>query len=359
MQIRSVYQASAVLLAVLCASFANAQSSQPTPPPGASALEYTAPPPPRGTSLSTAQPAAASASPAAGQYAPHNPANGLPKDVFDQVVGDTLPFSPKQVKELKQKENDVVKAHAARPTRMPKPSSGTRSISLSAGKAPEIIRLAADFTTTLVFTDSSGAAWPVQRVIVGNKLAVTVPELEGAEGAGGALPAPTSIISLVPMIDYVNTNMTVLLQGAPAPITFVIVSNQPSMDMRLDYVVQGRGPNSPEPTFESAIGNTKLPLEFSQLLDGVAPKDAVRLKVDSPLADAWLWGGRMLVRSRFTVISPQVFQRGMAADGTGVYGTVKTSEIRLMHNGKVELVRVSGFPSPVAEAARKQIAGQM
>lgn len=281
-------------------------------------------------------------------------APGLPRDLFDSVLSTQVPLSPAQIKELHIAEDNIKRAHSARPRVMPSPVSRTVTQSFAPGRSPEIIRLASDFTSTLVFTDSSGAAWPAVRVIVGSKGAVRIPELEDA--AGGALKAPTNILTVSPLEDYVSTNVTVLLQGAPAPLTLMLVSGQPSLDMRVDVSVQARGPNAVAPSFEGGVPNVSLPAAFSAFLDGVPPAGSQALKSDNGDVEAWVYGDRMMVRTRLALLSPYVFRRAVSADGTAVFEVAQSSVVLGMSQGRVISVGISGFPPPSIEALRKAVA---
>lgn len=339
---------------------ANAQQPPPSSPapvaaPQAAPMQYVQPAPPantmpgqagqpaqQGQQMVTKPPAPA---PAVGE--------GLPREVFNEIVSGALPLSPDQVKSLHKAEDDVKKAHAARPYKMPAPVSRTMTQSLEPGKAPEIVRLEQEFTTTLVFTDSSGAPWLVQKVIPGNKDAVIVPELEGS--VGGSLKTPTNIITLSPTDEYVSTNITFLLEGAPAPITMMLVSGQPSLDVRLDVMVRARGPHAQTAAVEGNANTVNLPAEFSAILDGVPPKNARELKTDSPDTFAWVINDKMYVRTSLNLLSPYVYRRAKAPDGTTVYETPEASVVLLMNSGKVASVNISGFPPPALEALRKSL----
>lgn len=282
---------------------------------------------------------------------PKDGTEGLPREVFNQIVSQQLPLSPDDIKKLHSIEDKTKQAHAARTRVMPAPISSTMSQDFSSGNVPSLIRLAPDFTTSLVFVDSSGAPWNVARVIVGNKKAVNIPELEGAVGA--ALKTPTNIITLSPTEDYISTNISILLEGAPSPINYILSSGQPAVDMRIDILLRTRGPNAVAPVASASLGTISIPSEFSGFLDGIAPKGSVALKADNPDVKAWIYGDKMVVRTKIAIKSPFIFRRVTGADETTVFEVARSSAIVGTLNGRMITIGISGFPPPQIEALAK------
>lgn len=277
------------------------------------------------------------------------PGDGLlSREVFNRVMASQLPLSVDQIKELHIVEDNVKKAHAARPHVMPAPVSRTLQLDFSPGKAPALIRLAQDLTTTLVFVDSSGAPWNILRAIIGSKDSVVVPELEGA--VGGAIKAQTNMITLSPTGDYVSTSISILLEGAPGPINLILSSGQPAVDMRVDILLQARGPLALAPTVKTYASGGVAPADFAAFLDGVPPKSSAMLKVDNPDVKAWIYGDKMIVRTQVSVKSPYVFRTARSADGTAVYEVARSSVVIGTLEGKLISINVSGFPPPQVEA---------
>lgn len=277
----------------------------------------------------------------------------LPVDVMSKISEKLLPLMPEEIKQLHKKEDDTKRAHAERAHIMPRPVSRSIAQTFAPGQSPAVIRLAPDFTTTVVFTDSSGAAWPVKRVIVGNKESIQIPELDGS--AGAALKTETNIITLTPLQDYISTNITFLLEGASAPVTMMLVSGQPELDMRLDVSLRSRGPNAVAASLESSIPNTNLPVAFSAFLDGVPPDSSKSLKSSNAEIEAWVYNDKMMVRTKLELLSPYVYRRAKSPDGTGVFEVAQSPVVLVISNGRTASVNLSGFPPPNIEALRKAL----
>lgn len=349
-----------MLLGWLVASgLANAQVrvSEPIPQEGPAPLKYSAPST-NGSSPTTvvANGQQQGSGPSQQQgggvvLPPKNPNDGLPREVFNQIVSTQIPLSPSQIKELNMIGDAAKKAHAERPRVMPAPVSRTISQNFSSGRVPELIRLAPDFTTSMVFVDSSGAPWPVTRVVVGNKNSIIVPELEGAVGA--ALKAPTSILTIYPAEDYVSTSISVLLEGAPSPINFILSAGQPSVDMRVDVLLAQRGPKSVAPIIEGNVSGSMLHPDFSAFIDGVPPKSAMQLRSDNSDVKAWIYGDKMILRTQIAIKSPFVFRKARGADGTTVFEVARSSSVVGAIDGRLISIGISGFPPPAIEALAK------
>ena len=280
------------------------------------------------------------------------PGKGLPLDVFNKMLNNQLPLSPEQIQSLHKSEDDIKRAHAKSARTMPDPISRSIQQSLSPGKNPNIIRMASNFPTTLVFTDSSGAPWPVQKIIVGNKDGIDVPELDGSSGA--ALKTPTNIITLILKDEYASNSVTFLLEGAKAPIFMMLATAQPFVDVRVDVSVSARGPNAVAPKIDGGTQpGISLPSAFSAFLDGTPPDGSQRLKSDNPEVEAWIYEDKMMLRTRLEVLSPYVFRKASSSDGTSVFEVAQASVVLCLRNGRTMSIGLDGFPPPNIEALRK------
>lgn len=299
------------------------------------------------------QPAVQNQAPSAnGPSAPAiKPGQGLPPNLFADVLDTQMPLSEGQVRELNRQADKIKKARSARPDVMPSPVSQTLSISLAPGKASQVVRLAANMVTTLVFTDVTGAPWPIAKIIMGNDSAFGVPE--GIESLN------TNMLPIFVKEEYGTTNLTILLKDAPAPIVMTLVTGQREVDYRLDLTVQARGPNAKAPVMSDSFGEgTAVSTDLVAILDGIAPSGSTLLRTSHPEVQAWAYGKKVYVRTRMNLLSPRNLNSASSADGTKVYEIVQTPVVMVLSGGKVISVSLAGMPAPT-HAAQALVADKL
>lgn len=282
------------------------------------------------------------------------PGAGMSPEDFGRLLNSNMPLNPDQVRTLNRVQEEVKRARNARVGPGPKPVSVTARVTLAAGAQPTVIRLDADTVTTLVFNDVTGAPWRVLEVRAGGKDLLDIPKRESLAAL------PTNMFTITPLDDSIPaTNIAVFLEGAPAPVTMLVATNQKEVDFRVDVSVQARGPGAVTPVISRGLAES-VSAELTSMVSGLTPAAARPLKVvSSDVADvsAWVIGDRMYVRSRANVLAPPVPKDGKVAtgaDGTKVYELPHAPEVLLMQGGSVGRLRLAGFPPPsMAQLAAK------
>jgi intracellular multiplication protein IcmK len=270
--------------------------------------------------------------------------NGLTLEEFKAMLGRTMPLSEGQVKEVTKQTQVIKRAREAHVGPAPMPVSVSARVSLNAGSDPHVLRLNVDTVTTIVFTDITGAPWNVVNVVPGGKGLLEIPPARA--------DAKTHMFTITPLDDYINTNIAVFLEGAPAPVMLSVVTNQAYVDFRVDLSVQARGPGAVMPAISRGLSDS-VPAELISMVSGIAPSNARALKVvSSDVSDvqAWAIGSRMYVRTKATILSPAVPKDGKVAtgsDGTKVYELPISPEVRLMSEGNIGRLQLGGFAAPV------------
>lgn len=112
------------------------------------------------------------------------------------------------------------------------------------------------------------------------------------------------------------------------------------MDVRVDLRIPGLGPNA-TPIFDGLPG-TQSPALLA-LLDGISPTGAKALKASACDDCVWLFGGKLYLRTSYTVLSPAWNSTLSSADGTHVYEMQPTPLILASYNGKTIKIKVEGF----------------
>ena len=101
--------------------------------------------------------------------------------IFEESVEKLLPVDPGEIRTYIEKRDRVEGAAAPGPARM---RTGTRQISAAPGAVPQVIRLTAGYSSTVMFQDATGEPWPVLSIVLGNARAfqATQPKVEAEDG---------------------------------------------------------------------------------------------------------------------------------------------------------------------------------
>lgn len=255
----------------------------------------------------------------------------LRDEAFKELLNKTFPLRPDQIVTL-HKNYDAEQLAINTPANAPpQPVSSTLTVDLSPGATPPIIRLATGFVTSIVFVDSTGQSWPVADFSLGNPTGFNI-----------KWDNKTNTLFLQSKKDHLTGNIAVRLADLDTPVMFSIVTGQKEVDYRVDVQVPGIGPNSDMPVIESATSGGSAQYLLSAL-DGIPPSGSIELRVAKDYGRAWTYNGKMLFRTKLTVLSPAWSATVSSPDGTRVYELVQTPLILASQNGKTVKIELSGL----------------
>jgi intracellular multiplication protein IcmK len=241
-----------------------------------------------------------------------------------QALDEALPVTREDVMELRRRVDELQRAQSVPPKGpAPKPVSGSISISQSPGETPPLVRLAVGHVTSIVFTDATGAPWPVAIAIPGDKtrFQISIPTKD----------SPTVEINQLTAYPYGNVNVT--LKDNPIPVSLTLVSGQKEVDARLDVRIMRRGPQAAALIIDRALPEIADKV-LGTILDGVPPDGAKFLKSSLPGVAAWKVDKRIYVRTKLTLLSPAWTGFVSSADGTNVYEVTDTPVLLVSVEGR-------------------------
>lgn len=266
------------------------------------------------------------------QYDPHGVftrSAPFEEQAFQNVSRQALPMTPEQIVRLKQMLAETQQAQATSADAPPKPVSTTQMVDLAPGSVPTPIRMQQGFITSIVFVDSTGAAWPIESCNIGNPKAFNL--LPWQPGSN------TIMIQALSMYTY--GNIAVKLQNLATPVMLTLVPGQKVVDYRVDLRMQQAGPNS-----QGEVASDTLPEGAKDVLlgvlDGVPPDSAQPLEVLGGDCQAWELGNKMYLRTRFTVLSPSWIAVMTSSDGTKAYEMARSSDVLVSRYGKTVDLRI-------------------
>ena len=235
-------------------------------------------------------------------------------DAFNQAVAGVLPLSPDQIHALRRRAQDTMQAiHAGKPPVLTSPSI---SVSFAPGSPIPSVVVAPGYVTNVQFVGAGGDAWPIVSAIIGNGQWFSV-----QQPAATNKSAPTNVLTIGALTQSASTTLSVLLKGAPAPVSVLLETNADRCDATVTMRMQGHGPNYQPPMLHPEHQDVLVSQDPSVLsfLDGIPPSGAKALRVSDAGIQAWLFNDHVYVKTRMTVMSPPWSHVQASADGTHVY----------------------------------------
>ncbi|MBT4963104.1 MAG: hypothetical protein HON32_02895 [Francisellaceae bacterium] len=249
---------------------------------------------------------------------------------FQQLIDKTFPLRPTEIVRLHEQLEKSKEAVSRPVLPPPHPVSSTMPIDLSPGATSPVVRLAKGFVTSLVFVDATGQPWPIADYTIGNATDFTI-----------QWDNKTNTLFVQSNKNYVHTNLALRMAELDAPIVISFVTNQKEIDYRLDMQLQARGPNAVMPITRELPRVT--PQYLVSALDGIPPNGARQLKVSGIKADAWLFNGKMLLRTKYPLLSPAWSSTISSVDGTKVYQIATTPSILVSVDGNPIYATITGM----------------
>lgn len=295
------------------------------------------------------------ASPVAyGQSAPGS--DGV--DSNAKAAAASIPFIPDALVEELARRLDSQRRASERVTNpvLAVPRNRSLNVSLGPGDTTPVVQTVMGYTTTIAFLDSTGQPWPIHWQENSNP---SVPVPQGgvtnasagvgigpavSYGAGFDVAVPVKgghMLTITTRSPGPRGSIAVILEGASAPLSFMLMGNGREFDNRLSVMVTGHGPNAKAASsvaFGRPVGPVTGAAQLTSMLDGVAPAQAVPLGVSGMSPDdirAWRLGDRIYLRTRARVVSPQPVATEKGMDGVAIYEIPAVPSVLVSSGGQL------------------------
>lgn len=280
---------------------------------------------------STSATGAAPAGPQPGQALP--PPTSV---AYDQAQAAIAPLTPDEIRQLRAQQTEQNRALAT-PGITAVPRISAQTVSLQPGASLPLVRTAMNWPATVSFIDSTGAPWKILGDPQSGSPDIEVKWIPGA-----------SFMVITAKRDFVNTLVTVGLEGLPVPLQISVMSGEAdtakktwTVDARLDLRIPRRGPGAaPDAPGPSRIGLHDDVLQA--FLDGVPPPGAKRLKITGSVPDTAVWqqGDDLYIRSRAD-IRDEFDTTLSSADGTHLWKLPLTPRVAFSVDGRTEALSIA------------------
>ena len=265
-----------------------------------------------------------------------------------ESAANMIPLTPGMIRDLGKRFGDNKRAQEESVTEFAAPDSRRVNVSFVPGEAVGIIHTVKGYPTAIAFFDKTGEPWPILWDTNSNPAAVA----EGANcnagpHAGGPAVAAvgfyvctpvkgSNVIEIAPMSLEPRGGLVVTLEGAPKPLSFMLIGGGGRYDADVSIQVAERGPKAKAQSVLPKAPDTAAPF-LTAMLDGVPPAEAIPLSVSGVSPDdlrAWRLGDRVYLRTRLTLISPEWVGSENGEGGLAVYEVPATPVVLLSHGGR-------------------------
>ncbi|WOJ91785.1 DotH/IcmK family type IV secretion protein (plasmid) [Methylocapsa polymorpha] len=259
-----------------------------------------------------------------------------------------IPLTPDMIKALGKRLGDNRRAQEEVTTQFAAPNSRRVNVSFTPGQTTNIIQLVKGYPTAVSFFDLTGEPWPIEWDTNSNPAGVAGgANCSSNPSAGGPAVAAvgfyvctpvkgSNVLEITPMSLQPRGGLLVTLQGAPKPISFLLVGGGGRYDADLSVQVADRGPHAKPGVVQALAPDTAAPF-LTAMLDGAPPADATPLSVSGVSPDelrAWKMGDRVYLRTRLTLVSPEWVASENGEGGLTVYAVPSTPVVLLSAHGR-------------------------
>lgn len=251
----------------------------------------------------------------------------------------TAPLTPEMITEMNTTLDRTRRAAAQPPGGMIQPVTRSIRLSLQPGEALPRLQMAPGNATAMVFSDSTGAPWPVQSFTVADERAYRV-QPAGESGR-------TNMLVISPLQFYaMSNNLIVTLAGHPVPLVFVLETGPRQVDFRVDVSVGRRGPNAaPEVLAVGGLAPTD-DTAMRAFGDGTPPRGARKLETSLRDVEAWRFNSMLYIRTPHQLLSPAWVGHAASPSGFRVFSIPDAGQnalpvLYVSHEGRPVFVTVS------------------
>ncbi|EPX83503.1 DotH/IcmK family type IV secretion protein [Salipiger mucosus] len=250
---------------------------------------------------------------------------------FIEAMQGVVPMTPDQIRLFKQRYDQTQRAERESVGEDPARTSRSVDLSLKPGEDIPVIRMQPGRVSTITFSDRNGNPWPVLSVTTGDSSAFAA-QTAGEQG-------DTNILVVNPQQDYASSNMVVTLVDNPVPVLLTLEArDEETVDYRTDVRIDGKGPNSNYAITEERGLSPTGDKTMMSFLDGLPPRGAEKMQTSNPGVEAWMFQGKMYVRTHGEVLSPAYVAKSSNVSGVSVFVLQENPILLISQNGEMNSV---------------------
>lgn len=248
---------------------------------------------------------------------------------FEQTEDTLTPMTPDQLHSL-IRSLEITEAVAA-DQRPPEAVMSAEALNLNATRPP-VVRVAQGFGTSIVFTDRTGAIWPITAYQGFNDKLFAV---SASTTSGDKDDLPTLLV-VQPVAGAGAGNLVVTLKALHTPVVLSLALGQKTIDARKEFKLPLAGPNAA--TEYHAASPTGIDAALLNVLNGLPPSAAaIRVQIGGVEPDAMAWrdGDALYLRTVAELYSPEYRQRASQPSGLHAYQLPDVPVLLVSFNGQM------------------------
>lgn len=248
---------------------------------------------------------------------------------FEQTEDTLTPMTPDQLHSL-IRSLEITEAVAA-DQRPPEAVMSAEALNLNATRPP-VVRVAQGFGTSIVFTDRTGAIWPITAYQGFNDKLFAV---SASTTSGDKDDLPTLLV-VQPVAGAGAGNLVVTLKALHTPVVLSLALGQKTIDARKEFKLPLAGPNAA--TEYHATSPTGIDAALLNVLNGLPPSAAaIRVQIGGVEPDAMAWrdGDALYLRTVAELYSPEYRQRASQPSGLHAYQLPDVPVLLVSFNGQM------------------------
>jgi intracellular multiplication protein IcmK len=265
------------------------------------------------------------------------------------VPDNAIPLTPDMIRDLGRRFGETKRAQEEAATQVAVPVNRRVSVTYTPGQATNIIQTVKGYPTALSFFDATGQPWPIAWDTNSNPAGLAGgSNCSSSQSAGGPAVAAvgfyvctpvkgSNVLQIAPASLQPRGGLLVTLQGAPKPISFLLIGGGERYDADVSVQVADRGPNAKVQIITRPNAPETGAAYLTAMLDGVPPAEATPLMVSGVSPEelrAWRLGDRMFLRTRLTLLSPEWTASENGEGGLTVYSVPATPVVLLSERGR-------------------------
>lgn len=265
------------------------------------------------------------------------------------VPDNAIPLTPEMIRELGRRFGASKRAQEEAATEAAVPVSRRINVSYVPGQATNIIQTVKGYPTALSFFDQTGEPWPVAWDTNSNPAgAAGAANCSAKQNGGGPAVAAvgfyvctpvkgSNVLEITPASLQPRGGLLVTLQGAPKPISFLLIGGGGRYDADVSIQVADRGPKARVQIITRPNAPETGAAHLTAMLDGVPPAEATPLLVSGVSPEdlrAWKLGDRVFLRTKLTLLSPEWTASENGEGGLTVYSVPATPVVLLSARGR-------------------------
>lgn len=263
-----------------------------------------------------------------------------------------IPITAGMIRDLGRRIGENNRAREEVMTEIALPNTRTIVVGLASGSTVPIIHIVKGYPTAVSFFDKTGSPWPIEWDTNSNPAngsgGSNCNSNSGGNGAsaGFNICAPvtgSNVLQISSASLQPRGGLVVNLKGAPKPLSFLLIAGGTSYDADVSVRVGDRGPNAKTIIGPPPAPDTSSPY-LTAMLDGVAPAEAVPLAVSGVSPDvlrAWRVGDKVVLRTTYTLVSPEWTASENGEGGMTVYSLPDTPIVLLSAEGHTVSAQLS------------------